>query len=205
MWRATSTLSILIVWFGFSIFIIYAALFIFPNLTRLDGLNFLVSRSSKNVYNDQIIVPGESKRHSLVLAAVKASDGRVAVVDKFLSKYGSPMTGHGKDFVAAADYYGLDWRLLPAIAFQESNLGKKIPKNSYNPFGWAMYTSKDYGVHFQDWSEAIFTVSAGIKKNYFDHGFTTPETIAVKYTKNANPSWVFAVKSAMQELSSFAF
>ena len=40
-----------------------------------------------------------------------------------------------------------------------------------------------------------------MKKHYIDYGLATPEEIAVKYTENASPRWVFAVRLAMQELS----
>ena len=37
--------------------------------------------------------------------------------------------------------YGFDFRLLPAIAMCESNLGKRVPlKAGFNPFGIAVYT-----------------------------------------------------------------
>lgn len=46
-----------------------------------------------------------------------------------------PLAGYGGQFVRVADKYGLDWRLLPAIAIRESSGGKQMCGN--NPFGWA--------------------------------------------------------------------
>ena len=45
-----------------------------------------------------------------------------------------PLEGQGEAMVATADKYGLDWRLLPAIAIRESSGGKHMCKN--NPYGW---------------------------------------------------------------------
>ncbi|OGY22273.1 MAG: hypothetical protein A2113_03290 [Candidatus Woykebacteria bacterium GWA1_44_8] len=111
------------------------------------------------------------------------------------------MQGTGKEFVSAADRNGLDWRLLPAIAFQESNLGKKIPKGSHNPFGWAIYAGRNSGAYFDSWSEAINIVATRMRENYSSNGIINPETIVIKYTSQHNPAWVFAVQSAIQEIS----
>lgn len=127
-------------------------------------------------------------------------DARPVIVDNFLAKHNSPMTGMGKTFVFTADKYGIDWKLLPAIAFQESNLGKKIPRNSYNAWGWAVYTGKNSGVSFESWEHAIETVAIGIKERYISEGLTTPEAIMTKYTPSNDGSWAFGVRFAMDEM-----
>ena len=55
-------------------------------------------------------------------------------IDSFFKKRGMPMEGTGKTFVLVAEKYGLDWRLLPAIAVRESSGGKQAC--GHNPFGW---------------------------------------------------------------------
>jgi len=200
MWRVVLNISILIFWFIAAITLVYTTLFILPEHSVLNSFDLIVSRSSRNLYGEARVSTSEK---ALILSAVKASDGRILLIDNFLYNYSSPMAGHGKDFVAAADFYNIDWRLLPAIAFQESNLGKKIPKGSHNAFGWAIYTGENKGVYFSSWSDAIFTVSKGLRRYYFDAGMTTPETIAIKYTERANPEWIYAVKTAMEEISTF--
>ena len=91
---------------------------------------------------------------------------------------------------------------MPALAFQESSLGKKVPKGSYNPFGWGIYKGENSGVSFGSWEKGIHTVAADIKKNYIDRGLTTPEEIVTRYASSTNPEWVFAVQSAMEEIAS---
>lgn len=62
-----------------------------------------------------------------------------------------PLAGTGKEMVAAADKYGIDWRLLPAIAVRESSGGKEACGK--NPFGWGS-CKKGIG-EFKTWGEAI--------------------------------------------------
>src|SRR5688572_4674582 len=62
-------------------------------------------------------------------------DARPHIVANFLERHGSPLKPYdhfGQYLVDIADKYELDFRLMPAIAMQESNLCKKIPEGSYN-------------------------------------------------------------------------
>ena len=56
------------------------------------------------------------------------------MVGKFFEEKESPVAYLARDFIVAADRNGLDWRLLPAIAFVESGGGKAFQNN--NIFGW---------------------------------------------------------------------
>ena len=131
-----------------------------------------------------------------IARAIESKDARPVLVDRFLRRYGSPMEGLGDNFVKVADQNNFDWRLLPAIAFQESNLGKKIPNGSFNAFGWAVFTGKSSGANFSSWENALETVASGIKKNYIDKGLDTPAKIMPKYT-DSNGTWAPAVEYAM--------
>lgn len=188
---------ILFFWFIISVSLISVSFLINPQNNSIKALDLLIASSSRNI----LASPTNIGEFGDVLAAVKGGDARPVLVDRFLARYNSPMTGTGEEFVTAADKNGLDWRLLPALAFQESNLGKKIPKGSYNPFGWTIYTGKNSGTYFDSWKHAINIVAARMKTNYIDQGFTTPETIVIRYTSTNSPTWVFAVRSAMEEIS----
>lgn len=65
---------------------------------------------------------------------------RAQKIDTFFAKRdNSPLAGYGLTMVKAADHYGIDWRLLPAIATIESNGGHMMCKSATgknNPFGW---------------------------------------------------------------------
>ncbi len=59
---------------------------------------------------------------------------RAQVIDTYFKERSMPLKGTGMTFVLVAEKYGLDWRLLPAIAVRESSGGKAAC--GHNPFGW---------------------------------------------------------------------
>jgi len=65
---------------------------------------------------------------------VVEKDTRAARIDAYFARFSLPLTGYGAQFVAVADKYNLDWRLLPAIGMRETTGGKFACHN--NPFGW---------------------------------------------------------------------
>lgn len=68
------------------------------------------------------------------LPPVEQADKRLSAVRNFFRSKKSPLDKYATDFVSAADRYGLDWRLLPALALIESGGGKYYMRN--NVFGW---------------------------------------------------------------------
>lgn len=68
-------------------------------------------------------------------AVSKKDDPRLKSLRKFFGERNCPIGEHASEFLVAADRHGLDWRLLPSIAFLESSGGKHL-KNR-NPLGWA--------------------------------------------------------------------
>lgn len=141
-----------------------------------------------------------SQDRGSTLTSLGKSDSRPVIVDNFLSKNNSPMRGLGNIFVKVADLYKIDYRLLPAIAFQESTLGKRIPRNSHNAFGWAIYTGANSGAKFNDWQHAIEVVAQGLKTDYIDRGLNTPEAIMTRYT-DSDGAWAFGVNFAIEEMT----
>lgn len=159
------------------------------------------NEEGKNLINSPIdSYYSKDTTNTKVLAAVGKGDSRPVIVDNFLARHRSPMVGLGGVFVSVADRYGLDYRLMPAIAFQESTLGKNIPRNSHNAWGWAIYTGENSGAHFRNWTQAIETVAKGLKYDYIDRGLHTPEAIMTRYADSSDGSWAFGVEFAMEEM-----
>lgn len=129
---------------------------------------------------------------------ITQEDGRKEKVRQFLAKYKSPMEPYAVDVVDAADLYGLDHRLIPAIAMQESNLCKKIPHGSHNCWGYGIYGNKV--TRFADYKEGIYTVTKGLATRYKPKGLVTPEQIMTMYTPGSNGSWAFSVRHFMDQL-----
>lgn len=135
----------------------------------------------------------------LVLSAqIVAADARPALVDNFFQRYNSPMVGLGADIVTTADRYRLPFGILPAIAQCEGNLGKVMPWDSYNPYGFGIYG--DNMVRFSSWQEGIEIVSQTLRTDYFDLGLDTPAKIMPKYTPPSKGSWAFCVSKFLEEL-----
>ena len=105
---------------------------------------------------------------------------------------------YANNVVTAADKYKIDFRLITAIAQQESNLCKIIPPDSHNCWGWGINSNGSLG--FNSYEEAIDTVSKGLKEEYIDKGYTTPEQIMSKYTPLSNGSWAFGVNKFLTEM-----
>lgn len=128
-------------------------------------------------------------------------DGRSKIIEDFFKGYNSVLANYSAKFVAVADKYNLDYRLMPAIAMQESNGAKKVISDSFNPFGYGIYGGKV--LKFNSWEQAIERVGKGLRDDYLNLGLNTPDKIMAKYTPPAlenGGSWAKGVKSFMAEL-----
>lgn len=136
-----------------------------------------------------------------VSESIEKQDGRVVIISNFFKKYNAPLQNFGEIFVKTADKYQIDYRLLPAIAMQESNGGKKIIKDSNNPFGYGIYGKNVK--KFSSFEEAIDRVGQGLREDYLNLGLTTPEKIMPKYTPPSaalGGPWAKGVTTFMEEL-----
>lgn len=62
------------------------------------------------------------------------TDDRAQKIQVYFEERNMPLSIYSEQFITVADKYGLDWRLLPAIAVRESSGGKEMC--GFNPFGW---------------------------------------------------------------------
>lgn len=126
------------------------------------------------------------------------ADNRLANLKAFFRKYNSPLYHYAPKIIEVSDKYHFDYRLLPAIAMQESNLCLKIPENSYNCWGWGIYGDKI--TRFSSYDEAIEVVAKGIKTEYLDKGLITASQIMKKYTPPSQGSWAYGVNLFLKAL-----
>lgn len=176
----------------------------------------------KDQYEDNVLISqGETRGNSSeILGAttiVETDDARAVIVANFLKRYNSeqrnlnhplvPEDYFGKFFVDLADKYNLDFRLIPAIAMQESNLCTKRPLpeddggniiESHNCLGFGVYGTK---VTVFPSFEANFEQAAKtLKEKYIDYGLDTPYKIMKKYTPPSDGSWAESVNQWMAEM-----
>ena len=179
--------------------VIVWSIYLLINTTKVPPTNILASQqvlgSSTEVYAQSDSVLSE------IDGSIVAADARTLIVKKYLEERNSELAPFAADLVNTADKYSLDFRLLVAIARQESNLCKIIPHNSYNCWGFGIYGDKV--TRFDNYPQAIEIVSKTLKKNYIDKGLKTPEQIMAKYTppsvKIGGP-WAKGVNQFLAEL-----
>ena len=135
---------------------------------------------------------------SLAGQIINQQDARTELVRNFFTQYNSPLTPYAQNVIDDADKYGLDYRLIPAIAMQESNLCKKAPPDSYNCWGFGIYGKTVTKI--SDYPSAIDTVTKTLSQNYKAQGLETPDQIMTRYTPNSNGSWANGVTQFMNQL-----
>lgn len=133
-----------------------------------------------------------------VEGTVVQQEARVETVRQFLAKYDSPLEPYAEFIVRTADKYELDFRLIPAIAMQESNLCTKNRPESFNCWGFGVYGAKY--LHFNDYEHAIETVTKSLATKYKSKGLVTPEEIMTMYTPSSNGSWARSVTYFMEKM-----
>ncbi len=127
---------------------------------------------------------------------------REAVLREFLEKYNSPLLNNVDTFIAVADKYGIDYRLLPAISCMESTCGKRMPYNSNNAWGWGVYGNNV--IRFANFDEGIETVGKGLHDGYISRGLDTPHKIAPVYTPPRANHWLNGVSHFMSQMDEIA-
>ena len=142
----------------------------------------------------------------------EGQDARAILVANFIERNDvgkdsplQPYDNFGILFVQIADEFGLDFRLLPALARKESTFCKSnIARTYFNCFGYGVPASgiTEAG-KFSSYEEGIRTVAASLKRNYLDKGLTTPEEIMQKYcppSAEGSGSWADNLNQWMAEM-----
>jgi len=152
----------------------------------------------------QMSAPSSSGK--ILGSSITADDARALIVERFVKRFqpNSPFLYHSKAIVEEADRYQIDFRLLPAIAMCESNLGKRLPSSdSFNAWGIAVYTNVMTGKHFEDWESAISWVSRFIREKFYDKGITDLREIGSIWAPPSvdnNYSWTRCVQGFIDRM-----
>lgn len=138
-----------------------------------------------------------------VETVIETDDAREIIVANFLERHSSPMQPYayyGKKLVEIADANGLDFRLMPAIAMQESNLCRNTnPGAPHNCLGFGIH--KRGTLDFESYEAGFERAAREIKERYVDIGLETPEQIMTKYTPGSpGGAWAESIKQWMAEM-----
>lgn len=125
-------------------------------------------------------------------------ESKQEIIRQFFANHNSPLEGYAGDIIAAAERYDIDYRLLPAIAMQESNLCRRMIQDSYNCWGWGIYGSKV--TKFSNFPEAIETITKTLSTKYRDKGLVSASEIAKLYNPSNTNNWAQNVSLFMEQL-----
>lgn len=147
------------------------------------------------------VVPGAGTTSGPLVPASAIS---AASLDAYLFSKSSPMAGNGAFVVLSAQRWGIDPRLIIAIAGAESNFGA-VTCADFNAWGWSCPNSP---VQFTSWGDGIETIASGLRRYYIDEGRTTVAMIQQKWAPSGaandptglNNNWVANVTRFMGEL-----
>jgi hypothetical protein len=204
-WRNLTLISI---FFLFTPIVIFTSIFTLLSLpTSIKAEDFEDTAPKANVINApksgvRVYASLPSDTPSIT-GEVETADGRVEVIRKYLRYYYSPLEPYANILVSEADKNNLDYKLLTAIAQQESNLCKKMPAGTYNCWGWGIHSEGTLA--FDNYEEGIGIVSDGLKRDYIQDGLTSVEEIMGKYTPLSNGSWADGVNKFMEDIENMDY
>lgn len=87
--------------------------------------------------------------------ARKAREARYASLTSYLTGYGSPLSPYAKDFIDAGDKYGVDYRVVVAIAGREQTFGVNWPGSSNNFWGYGGYSWPDVSTAIWEYTRCL--------------------------------------------------
>lgn len=126
------------------------------------------------------------------------SDKRILNLSEYFSSFHSPLAKYSSTIVSKADQYSIDYRLLPAIAMQESGLCKKMRAGAnYNCWGYGIWGKKV--TSFASYEEAIDTISRyfAVRK---EKGIESLDEIGKIYNPGNTNYWKENVAFVMNQL-----
>ena len=161
-------------------------------------LSFLSFNTRKGVLSANTSAYAAIPNYNAISVSIESDDSKTEIVRQFFERYNSPLKDYAHDVVLAAEENGIDFKLIPAIAMQESTGCKKIPDDSHNCWGYGIYGGKV--IKFDNYRDAIYAVSKTISERYVQNGLVTPEEIQTKWTPSNDGSWSDSVNHFIEQL-----
>jgi hypothetical protein len=146
---------------------------------------------------DDLLTPTKEQRKIELERQQKEAEfnARVAAAENILNRYGSPMAGYGNIIVQKADECGGDYKILLAIAGNESGFGK-IPYKLYNPYGYLD------GIQYSGWEESLSYLSCVISQRFIDPCGGDIVCIESKYggSDTAHEKWIWNINFFIKQI-----
>lgn len=183
--------------FALAPLIIFLSIVQFAYLSSVENGNNMLSFFQNNK-NQNIAYAALPTNVNDMSGTIGVEDNRVAKLTSFFQKYGSILENYSQQFVDVADQNDLDYRLLPAVAMQESQGCKKIPADSNNCWGYGI--TKSQTMKFPNIETAINTISKSLGKYYSSNGLITVDQIGTKWNPTNQNNWTDKVKYFMDQI-----
>ena len=119
-------------------------------------------------------------------------DARVTKLESFFRAYHCPAPLLTVEYLAAADAYAIDYRLLPAVSVRESTCGRHARAN--NRWGW---DSARTG--FNTLAHGIEFIARQLALGQYYRGKTLDEKL---HAYNPNPKYTDEIRKLMREIDS---
>jgi hypothetical protein len=184
-----SIIQKLILFLAFSFFTpitLFASIFSLISLEK-NNQNIVSIPTTINTKTTRILTSSNNDNFPSLGSKIIYEDGRADILKNYLTGVNSELADYSSLLVSTADKYNLDYRLLTAISIKESGACRVIPPGSHNCWGWGIHSAGT--LMFDSYPEAIETVSKGLKENYVDKGYITPEQIMRKYAHKDSTTW----------------
>lgn len=182
--------------------LIFSEMFLLTQFESVDNFSPIPiltnSVSESNLLAARSIFSSKGVDEKKLNSSVVSADARPVLIEKYLQKYNSKLEPYAELIFDVSQKYGLDYRLITAIAQQESNLCKKAPDGCFNCWGVGIHSRGT--MCFDSYPEAINWVGKYLKEEYFDKGITSVEGIMEKYCPLSSGSWAVGVKQFMAEI-----
>ncbi len=188
-----------IFWLPASVISLVVMLNVYSSFSVTKGIKGLIRQEISSIRTSPITFAALPKAAFEIKTALAQEDARPLVINNYLADYGSPFSGMGEFIVQTADQHGVDPYLVVAIAQQESNLGKLMPENCHNAWGWGIHSAGT--LCFDTWAEGFETFTKGIATKYHAYGLNTPDEIMTKYVPHSpGGAWAKGVNQFMSDL-----
>lgn len=188
-----------VLWYPAALICLGVAIFSYSKLTHTIGGKALLRQEFASFREEPITFAALPKVAFEIKTAMASEDARPLVINRYLHHFDSPMEGMGEYIVKVSDRFNLDPYLVVAIAQQESNLGKLMPPDCHNAWGWGIHSEGT--LCFDSWNEGINTFIEGLSSNYLAYGLRTPEEIMSKYNpQSPDGAWAKGVSQFLEDL-----
>jgi len=190
-----------VLWFPITILSLGFTITTYSKISSTRGMNGLIRQELADFKNQPVTFAALPKVAFEIKTALAKEDARPMLINRYLEHYNSPMAGMGDYIVKISDRFEVNPYLIVAIAQQESNLGKLMPPDCHNAWGWGIHTAGT--LCFDSWNEGINTFISGLAEKYLAYGLHTPEEIMTKYNATSpDGAWAKGVNQFLEELES---